>query len=72
MPKITLINSIDDSRFPQVKKLKCQNDNHDPNDNPVQEVSLVLEWNDTRRKFLDVNPEYWCQDCIAEDCDYIG
>ena len=44
---------------------KCQNMNHDDSDNPMEYVTLVLEWNEERKVFIDRKPEYWCHDCLG-------
>ena len=64
-----LIQNIEDSRFIQKWKRRCTNMNHEDEDNHRMDTFLVLEFNDELNRFLDINPEYWCHDCVMEDCD---
>lgn len=41
----------------------CQNEDHDNEDNPEQEITLVLMPDEDNKKFDDNSPEYWCSDC---------
>ena len=71
MPNINnyVISLIEQGKYQPYRKGKCQNMNHDENDNPIQYVTLILEWNKKHKVFIDKNPEYWCHDCMIEDCD---
>ena len=71
MNKITLIEKLEESKFEQTRMLKCQCMNHDEDENNVELCGLVLEWNDEKERLLDFNPEYWCEDCQIDNCDYV-
>ena len=66
---IPLVKNYEDSQFRKKWRRRCQNTNHEDEDNHRMETFLVLEWNNQRQSFIDKNPEYWCRECCLEDCD---